>query len=192
MTTAEFEQEYMASFNTYEGQIYQISEEHIIDELPEGKYEYFGGLDPGYKDPTAFVVIAFNVETEVFYIVDDYKESGAVTSKHAEAIQKLVDKYQIETIFIDSAAAQFAADLAYIYDLATTKAKKDILPGITYVQNLVQKDRIKILRHCTHVLDSFDQYQWDPNENLIKEKAVHNDASHIADAIRYALYTFTV
>src|SRR5574343_963146 len=54
MSAAEFEQEYMASFNTYEGQIYALNEENIIEELPKGNYEFFAGLDPGYKDPTAF------------------------------------------------------------------------------------------------------------------------------------------
>jgi PBSX family phage terminase large subunit len=191
MSAAEFDQEYMASFTSYQGQVYMLSEENIIDELPEGNYEYFGGLDPGYKDPTAFIVVAYNIETEIFYIVADYLEAEKVTAQHASAIQELINEYAVETIFIDSAAAQLASDLAYIYDIATTKAKKEILPGITFVQNLVQQDRIKILRRCTNTLDALDQYQWDPNDNLTKEKPVHNEASHMADALRYALYTFT-
>jgi hypothetical protein len=192
MSGPEFEQEYMASFNTYEGQIFLVSEENIIDELPEGKYEIFAGLDPGYKDATGFVVIAYEYETSIFYIIDDYLEAGLVTSQHANNLQRYVDKYQIETIFIDPAAAQFAADLAYIYNLASTRAKKQVLEGISYCQTLVETDRLKILRSCTHVLDAMDQYQWDPNDALITEKPLHNDASHIADAIRYALYTFTI
>lgn len=191
MSAAEFEQEYMASFNSYEGQIYALSHENIIDELPPGNYEYFGGLDPGYKDPTAFVVIAYNIETDVYYVIDDYCEAAAVTSQHAARLQEFVTKYQIETIFIDSAAAQFAADLAYQYDIATIKGKKAVLEGIAYLQTLVQQDKLKVLRHCTHTLDAIDSYQWDPNESLIVEKPVHNDASHIADALRYAIYTFT-
>lgn len=191
MSAAEFEQEYMASFNSYEGQIYTLNTENIIEELPEGKYEYFGGLDPGYKDPTAFVVIAYNVETEVYFVVADYLQAEKVTSEHAKAIRELIDKFQIDTIFIDSAAAQMASDLAYIYDIATTKAKKAVLEGIGFVQTLVQQDRVKILTCCTHTLDALDQYQWDPNNTLSKEKPVHNEASHIADALRYALYSFT-
>lgn len=192
MSKAEFEQEYMASFTTYEGQIFPISSEHIIEELPPGKYEYFGGLDPGYKDPTAFVVIAYEYETEIYYVVADYKNNESTTAQHAEQIQKLIDEFSIETIFIDSAAAQFASDLAYIYDIATTKAKKAVLEGISFIQTLVQQERLKVLSSCGHVLDAMDQYQWDPNENLVREKPIHNDASHISDALRYALYTFTV
>lgn len=191
MSLAEFEQEYVASFNSYEGQIYAMSHENIIDELPEGRYEIFAGLDPGYKDATGFVVIAYDVENEIYYIVDDYLEAGLVTSQHAKNLQVLIDKHQIETIFIDAAAAQFAADLAYQYDIATIKAKKAVLEGISFVQTLVQQDKLKVLRHCTHTLDAIDSYQWDPNESLITEKPLHNEASHIADSIRYALYTFT-
>jgi hypothetical protein len=192
MTAAEFEQEYLASFNSFEGQIYSVTTENIVDELPEGNYEFFAGMDPGYKDPTAFVVFAYDIENNWYYIVDDYLEAERVTKQHAEAIQELVDKWAVDAIFIDPAAAQFAADLAYQYDLATIKAKKQVLEGIAFCQTIIQQDRLKILSRCNHVLDAMDQYQWDPNENLVNEKPIHNDASHIADAIRYALYTFTI
>ena len=192
MSAAEFEQEYMASFNSYQGQIYQLSEENIIDKLPPGKYEFFAGLDPGYKDPTAFVVFAYDLENNWYYIVDDYLEAEKVTKGHADSIQEFITKWNIDAIFIDSAAAQFAADLAYQYDIATLKAKKQVLEGIAFVQTIVQQDRLKVLRHCTWTLDCLDQYQWDPNESLVTEKPVHNEASHIADAIRYALYSFII
>jgi hypothetical protein len=192
MTSAEFEQEYLASFNTYEGQIYALSEENIVDELPEGKYEYFGGIDPGYKDPTAVVIIAYDIENNIYYIIEDYLEAQKTTAQHAEHISEMLFRNDVEVLFIDSAAAQFAGDLAYSYDIATIKAKKAVLEGIAYVQTLVQRDQLKVLRSCNHVLDAMDQYQWDPNENLTKEKPAHNEASHIADAIRYALYSFTL
>jgi Terminase large subunit, T4likevirus-type, N-terminal/Terminase RNaseH-like domain len=192
MSAAEFEQEYMASFNTYEGQIYALSTENVVEQLPPGKYEYFAGMDPGYRDPTAFVVLAYDTERDIFYVVDDYLEAEKSTSSHATAIKEMLMKHPVDSIFIDPAAAQFAADLAYQYDIATIGAKKAVLEGIAYCQTIVQQDRLKVLSHCNHVLDAFDQYQWDPNESLIKEKPLHNDASHIADAVRYALYTFTI
>jgi hypothetical protein len=39
-------------------------------------------------------------------------------------------------------------------------------------------------------LKCLDSYQWDPNPNLIREKPKHNMASHMADGLRYALYSF--
>jgi len=45
---------------------------------------------------------------------------------------------------------------------------------------------------CYHALQALDQYQWDANPNLLREKPKHNKYSHMADALRYALYTFQV
>jgi hypothetical protein len=56
-------------------------------------------------------------------VVDEYLKSEATTDLHAQAFQEYIQKWQIESIFIDSAAPQFASDLAYLYDIATVKAK---------------------------------------------------------------------
>lgn len=192
MSKAEFEQEYMASFTTFEGQIYSdYTSDYTLDYTHADEVEYFGGVDPGYKDPTAFVVISYNPVTEVFWIVDEYLESEAVTSKHAESFQEFVLKYSIDSIFIDSAAAQFAADLAYSYDIATIKAKKSVLDGIAYVQNLIQQGRLRVDPRCIHTLQMLDQYKWKTDTQSGIEKPDHTIESHIADAVRYALYTYT-
>lgn len=193
MTKAEFSQEYEASFNTYEGQIFEgFGQDQVQSEMPLlSECEIFAGLDPGYRDPTAFVVIAYHYSTDTFYIIDEYQAAAKVTSTHAEVMKGMVEKYGIENIFIDSAAAQFAADLAYTYDISTCKAKKQVLEGIAYCQTLVETKKVIVLDRCTLVLDMFDQYQWDTGETLITERPLHNEYCHIADAIRYALYTYT-
>ena len=57
MSKAEFEQEYMASFTTFEGQIYAIGESDIVSEIPQDlRGEAIAGCDPGYRDHTAYVV----------------------------------------------------------------------------------------------------------------------------------------
>lgn len=193
MSKAEFEQEYMASFTTFEGQIYSgFKEEYIQPYEHVDGCEYIAGLDPGYRDPTGFVVISYNPSTEKFHIVDEYLEAEAVTSKHAEAFQELILKHGIETIYIDHAAAQFAADLAYTYDIATIKAKKAQLEGIAYVQNLVEQGRLLVSPHCEHTLKMLDQYRWKTDTVSGVEKPEHDINSHIADALRYCLYTYTL
>ena len=197
MSKAEFEQEYMASFTTYEGQIYSLKDEDVIEDLPasilEGRnVEFIAGCDPGYKDKTAFCVIAYTWDEDCFYIVDEYEESEATTEGHAQEFKALCDKWGVEIVFIDSAAAQFAADLAYIYNIATTKSKKDVLPGIAYVQTLVAQGRLKVMKHCSRSLAMFDQYAWDPKEGLQRERPKHDEYSHMADAVRYALYSYTI
>jgi phage terminase large subunit len=152
----------------------------------------FGGVDPGYRDPTAFAVISYNPREDVFHVVDEYLKSEATTDKHAEAFQELIARWGADPVFIDSAAPQFASDLAYLYDIPTIKAKKDVLPGIAYVQTLVETGRLRVAPHCTHTIAMLRQYRWDTKETLTKEKPVHDQYSHMADAIRYALYTYTL
>jgi len=191
MTKAEFEQEYMASFNSFEGQIYNYNSElcTVEYERSDGD-ESIGGLDPGYRDPTAFAVIVYCPKENLFHIVDEYVKAEAVTSGHASVIGSFVEQWSIDPIFIDSAAAQFAADLAYTYDIATIKAKKAVNDGIAFVQVIVEQNRLRVSPHCVHTLAMLSQYQWDRRENLIIEKPQHDTHSHIADAIRYALYSY--
>jgi phage terminase large subunit len=193
MSKAEFDQEYLASFNTFEGQIFaSFDSSQIVEFEHSDGLEYIAGLDPGYRDPTAFVVVAYDPKIDKFHVVDEYQESEATTEGHAAAINELVMKYGIESIFIDSAAAQFAGDLAYTYDIASIKAKKQVLEGIAYVQTIVDQGRLLVAPHCTHTLKMLDQYQWDKNTALQREKPNHDMNSHIADALRYCLYTFTL
>ena len=193
MSKAEFEQEYMASFNSFEGQIYRFDAGECVQEFEHSdNCEYFGGLDPGYKDPTAFCVIVYDPKLDKFHVIDEYQDSEAVTEGHAKIIGEMVRKYGIDPIFIDSAAAQFAADLAYTYDLATIKAKKQVLEGIAYVQNIIEQNRLLVAPHCINTVAMLDQYKWDTRETLTTEKPVHDNYSHMADALRYALYTYTI
>lgn len=192
MSKAEFEQEYMASFTQFEGQIYTFDPACVVDYTYESGDEIFAGLDPGYKDATALCIIAYRPSTGTYHIVDEYLEAGRTTAQHANAWGSLIDKHGLDLIFIDAAAAQFASDLAYIYDIATNKGKKDVLPGIAFVQSIIEQNRLFVAPHCTNVLDMLDQYRWSQKENLINEKPEHDEFSHMADAMRYALYTFTV
>ena len=192
MSKAEFEQEYMASFSVFEGQIYDLDSSCKVDYVPRDGDEVIAGLDPGYKDPTAFCVIVYSPCDETYHVVDEYQDNQATTLQHAARLQELITKWGIETTFIDAAAAQFAADLAYVHDIATIKAKKSVLDGIGLVQTLADQNRIRVSPHCEHTLYMFDQYRWDTKDTVVKERPEHGPASHMADALRYALYTYTI
>ena len=193
MSESEFAQEYMADFNVYEGQIWSFNHESQIadlDNFDTSKMDVFAGLDVGYKDPTAFCVIAYDWDEKKYYVLDEYLDSERTTEQHAYQIRKMVDKYNIDWIYIDSAAQQTRFDFAQNYDITTVNAKKSVLDGIGHVAGIVDNDDLYVNQGCREVLICLDQYQWDPNPNLMKERPKHDGASHMADAIRYALYTF--
>ena len=208
MSDKEFEQEYEASFNSFEGQIWSLSKDCIVDpdatfEMPDGteahvhpefhlteELDMVAGLDLGFRDATAMCVIGYNWKSEKFFILDEYYDNQKTTSGYAANIKRLVEKWDIDYIYIDSAAQQTRYDFAQEYDIPTINAKKSLLDGIGYVASLADNDRIIVSKNCTQVLAAFDAYRWDPNPNLVKEKPLHDNASHMADAIRYALYSF--
>ena len=83
-----------------------------------------------------------------------------------------------------------AYDFAQNYDITTINAKKSVLDGIGQVAGIVDNDDLIVDQSCKHTFMALDQYQWDPNPNLMKEKPKHDMASHMAGAIRYAPYTY--
>ena len=193
MSDAEFNQEYMADFNVFEGQIWTFNHEQCTADLSEfdtSKMDVFAGLDVGYKDPTAFCVIAYDWDEERYHVLDEYLDSERTTEQHAVQIQKLIEKWDIDYIYIDSAAQQTRYDFAQNYDISTINAKKSVLDGIGHVAGIVDNDSLMVNQTCKEVMLSLDQYQWDPNPNLMKERPKHDMSSHMADALRYALYSF--
>lgn len=195
MSEAEFRQEYEADFSIFEGKIWNLDDTCIRDlsDLDIRNFDMIGGLDLGYKDATAFVVVGYCWNTETFYILDEYQKGELTTDKQAANIKQYMDKWGMDYIFIDSANQQQRYDLAQIYDIPTMNAKKSLLDGINYIASLADNNKIVVDMNCRNVLHAFDQYQWDPNENLISEKPLykgHLGATHMADAIRYALYSY--
>ena len=191
MSEAEFNQEYMADFNVFEGQIWKFDYENCVADLSEMEFrncDVISGLDVGFKDPTAFLVIMF--DGEKFYIVEEYYEAEKTTEQHAQVIGEIMERRLVDYCFIDSAAQQTRFDLAQNYDITTTNAKKSVNDGIAHVSSLVENNRLIIDQRCLETLRSMDQYRWDPNPNLMREKPLHDSSSHMADALRYALYSF--
>jgi phage terminase large subunit len=193
MSDAEFKQEYEADFNTYEGQIWNFNFETQVMDLENfdtSNMDVFAGLDVGFRDPTAMCVIAYDWDTEKFYLLDEYFNNERTTEQHAEYIQRLIEKWDIDYIYIDAAAAQTRFDFAQNYGISTINAKKSVIDGIGHVASLVDNDMLFVDQNAKEAQACLDAYQWDPNPNLLKEKPRHNMASHMADAIRYGLYSF--
>lgn len=189
MSIAEFNQEFLADFVSMEGQIWRISDDCVrdIDVDRIDRWDTIAGLDIGFKDATAFIVII--TDGNNFYVVDEYQNASATTTVHAKAIQEMMDKWNIDFIYIDSAAQQTRFDFAMNFDISTVNANKSVLDGIGYVSSIIDHNRLFVDKSCKHTLDSLDNYVWDNREGLLHEKPKHSDYSHMADALRYAIYT---
>jgi len=195
MSRAEFEQEYNANFTTFEGQIYEgFDWDSCVEDLSAMDFsdcDTIMGIDPGYKDATGAVVLKYSFDEDIFYCVWDYEVAGKTTAVHCVAFNEQIEGHDVDLVFVDSAAAQFRADMAADYDIPSNLAKKSVQDGIAYCQMLVETGKLIVDKNCEHVLHMLNNYRWDPSPNLIKPKPLHDHTSHIADALRYALYSYT-
>jgi hypothetical protein len=80
--------------------------------------------------------------------------------------------------------------MAVLYDLPSAKANKSVLDGLAFVESLIDNNRLFVDENCEFVLHMLNNYRWDNNEALVKPKPMHDKFSHVADSLRYALYSF--
>lgn len=197
MSKAEFAQEYMAEFSELQGAIYSLNPECIVSglSLEPSQYDVIIGVDVGFRDPTAAVVIYVDLNDHKAYIVDEYSEAGKTSAQYAEAIKKLDEKHKADFIFVDSANVQMRYDWAQEYDISTRPAKKSVTDGISYVASFIDNDNLFISAECLGVIEAIHNYQWKDSTNtnleFTKELPLHNKYSHYNDAIRYALYSYS-
>lgn len=192
MSEAEFRQEYLADFNVFEGQIWKFNMERCVQNLSDldtSKFEIIAGLDVGVRDPVAFCVLAYDYDSQDYFVLDEFLDNELTTPQQAAFIRQMIDKWGIDLIYIDSANQQTKIDFAQEHDIPTNNAKKDRTMGIAHVAALTDNNRLIVDEKCTNVIESLDQYRWDPNPNLIQEKPLHDKYCHMADALRYALYS---
>lgn len=187
MSYAEWRQEYYADFTVKEGRIYNMLPECHVDSLEMKVLDTVMGVDLGFRDPTSMVVM--QTDGYKWYIVAEYEASGQSTRTYAEVAKELVERYNVDFIYIDSANQQMRYDFAVEYDLYCLNAKKDVNLGIGYCQGLVENSRIYINNNCHKMLGMLNNYAWDPREGLLVEKPLHDKHSHLADAFRYAMYS---
>jgi hypothetical protein len=188
MSREVFRQEYYCDFTARQGQIYAVTEE-LYGSV--GEYsDIIIGMDVGFKDDTAIVVVGVDFSTGMYYVLDSWTGNLKDTSKLASELRNLMEKYDADFIYVDSAAAQLRYDFAMLYDIATTKAKKDVLLGISYLQMLVEQKRLVIREGCSDVYNAMSAYSWDTREGT-KEKPKHDWSSHLMDALRYAVYSYS-
>ena len=182
-----YRQEFLASFEAFEGQIFSIPPR--IEEFDrDAKFDMvIAGLDVGFSHSTAFIVIG--VAGNTYYVLDYYIDKQKLTREHAEKIRIMEERFDIDVIYIDYAAAQFAWDLVAEYDITTMPAIKHVLEGIAHVADMIGSERIVVHPDLWNDSSLFKKqlttYRWEES----KEAPVKLD-DDLVDAFRYALYTF--
>lgn len=193
-----FDQEYGASFTALQGRVYQAfdASRHVIGPMhpPAGVgsqgecHRYIGGIDYGFANPTALVVIGQTGDGG-YRVVEEWYERGKTPDEIIASIARLTTKWSIRQWYADpSEPNQILA--AVRRGLPVDKALNDVSAGCMAVaRHMARPGGFTIARHCTHLLREIESYVWRETaaRGVVDEPVKRDD--HAVDAMRYAIAT---
>ncbi|RZI45120.1 terminase large subunit domain-containing protein [Candidatus Finniella inopinata] len=177
------------------GMVYPVSE-HLITcdpfDLPDSFY-FVGGLDFGWKDPTALLLAAIDRDKDMIYLFHEYAMSEKTPEQHLFHLHNTLAKDYLTWIPIVHDPAGGASSqrdgkpLVQLYREAglknLSKANNAREAGVQKVLQRMQNGKLKIFKNCTKLLTELRMYARE-EDGMIKDG---ND--HLLDAMRYLVMT---
>lgn len=187
LSPEEFARRYEGEFTKMEGLVYDLPDDQIIAPREINAKDIIAGLDFGFTNPTAGVVIKVDNDNN-FYIVNDGIYTPNLTQ---DEVEDRLKEIQLKTSF-----RQLYPDPAEPDRIASLKKKgfyvktvdKNVELGINKVRELIRKKQLFVFNTCKSVLDEFNYYHYDPDKP--KEEPV-KERDHLMDALRYAIYNYS-
>lgn len=165
------------------------SDRNIYENLPmykSGDWQYVLGVDLGYEDASAFVVVAFHEHSKTLYVVDTFAQKHMDITDVATAIKGYRTKYNISKIVVDNANKQAVEEIQKRHQLSLTPADKTGKSDFIEIMNSeLICGNIKLHSKAAYALAQ----EW---QNLIwKEKGTKREENpscdnHMSDACLYA------
>jgi phage terminase large subunit len=204
LSDAMFKQEYLASFEKFEGLIYpDFSEEKHVRSTPTSITDiFFVGLDVGWNHPTAGVLMKEDKERNLF-VVDEFREQHLtpdMISNHLNSmlIRNELDMDKVEMFVIDpsskgtqQSSGQSIMDQLREEGWGFIPGDNDVMAGINRITRLIKEDRFYVAPRCTMFVEEINNYhwkQWDEEKDGYRNRPFKL-AEDLMDATRYVAQT---
>lgn len=198
-----FRQEFEASFEDFQGQIFDcIDSHHIVSEIPSNFDHVFLGCDWGDVNPS-LVVVGYKAGS--FYLIDSWTNPHPGNAvPQADLITKAIefcDRYKIRRAYLPDDRPASIYELRKVGKqqrieglmraVAVNRNKPGVVEGCTIVNSLFHQDRLFIKASQTQLEDALRSYarEIDSSGNVIDKPAKNQECSHLVDACRYVLAT---
>jgi hypothetical protein len=169
--------------------VYKFDPSRNLCETPSHPLTHYClGVDLGYKDASAFVLVGWGPKSPNAYVVECFKRSGMIPSEIAAMIQSYHDKYPtiIKTVVDEGGLGKsIAEEWRRRYLLAVEPAQKtqkrlfiDEVNGM-FIQGLIQ-----LLPGCEALIDELSTLVWLDDQRKHENPACDN---HLTDALSYSL-----
>lgn len=178
------------------GLIYDaFDNENIYIHPQENPNYYIVGIDYGTSNATAAVLLGvrpnrwpqITIEEEYYY--DSVKSGRQKTDDElARDIYNFVRYKNVTAIYVDPSAASLKLELRK-RDLPVLDAKNDVIPGIKVTLKFIAGKNLIVHKSCKTLIECIQSYSWDPDAANRGEDKPLKKFEHIADALRYAVFT---
>lgn len=184
---AEFKRKYCGTFSRMHGLVFELPRTSIVEKAEISGLTYYLGIDWGYTNPCAMVVIGVDKDGN-FLQVDEFYKNKQTTPELLEAAERLVEKYEIKHIYADPEDPEKIQQFNRA-GMRTIPANNDWEKGRNIVNIALNTNKYKIVRkRCPNTLKEFELYHYpEPDdERAITEKPVDAN-NHALSGVRYIM-----
>lgn len=168
-----------------------------IEKLNTEYAEKYIGIDYGIENPTAFVLMAWHIQTQRWHLVRDYAYGGRdniIPKTDVELYQDLLSFSaginDIRACIVDPSAKSFIVLMQKDHRFRVLQANNDVLAGISFTNSMFSQHKLYIADKCSHVRQELYSYSWDTEKSRKTGKdCVIKTNDHNMDAMRYVCYT---
>jgi hypothetical protein len=157
---------------------------NVYESLPPGDYIYVIGVDIGYTDNTAFVVLAMRRDHPEVYVIEATTHENMIPARIATHLLSLRREYGPAKIVIDAAARGYIEEFRQRYHLACESSEKQNKLGyIDMLRGDIMSGVVKFnVRDTAPLLDEMMALQWKEDRTGPDERF----PDHCCDALLYS------
>ena len=188
-----FRQEFMASWESFDGQIYSdlTTDNYIEDgELPKMYEEFLLGVDWGDINP-ALVVCGYANRT--YYLLDYWLNPNpgyAIEQRHHDnAAVKFCIDYNIERSYADPSQPGRILSMRKAGVPKLISGYNRVEEGNGIINTMFFQKRIRIRKKCKEAYEKLMSYHRDKKDGIILDKVAPHQDDHLCDALRYLIAT---
>ena len=188
-----YRREYLGEWTRDENTlVYRFSRKrNLVDELPDYQWQRALGIDLGFVDSTAFVVVAWSDECPETYLIHTEKHTGFTSDDIARKVQQLDFEYKFDRMVADTGALgkMIVTEINRRYSLSILPAEKSKkYDHIELLNSDFKKGKFLVVDNYDNraLVDELELLEWDPMERAKGKFVERSDCeNHAADAMLY-------
>lgn len=184
--TPTFRREYLGEWCAdTEAAVYRVTDANLYGELPQGEWRHVLGVDFGYRDEAAFVVVGWREHDPTLYVVYEDSAQELLVDDYVARIREIVKRFAPIAIVADAGALgkTLTETLVHNHGIPIEAAdKRDKPVAIRQVNADLFKGRIRL--PPSGLFEQMQTLRWHPDKiGLFEQPGMPNDR---CDAMLYA------